>query len=664
MAIKEKVTRIPWKEYLSKQMVKVIGFLLITFLLIAIMIISSEIQDLSISSYTETNYIIAAALSSLCFFLVLFGFSKIILFDMADEFGLRDDSGNMCYNRRFWLFTILALSFCSAIYLLLDVLLQDVYLELFPVMLMRIILDAARLDIPGLTNLDGREFYQTARNLYFGFFFILIILFSVVVFLAILTTFARRRVIKRFKKEEEEVVEEKEGIRTIYKLFIWLLIPYLIFFILALQDSPLASIFTIGYILALVWWVYQLLKAIFLVIWKGVKVTAFITSVNLLVIVPLIFVLWILPAVLWGIWNTIPSLTGPTISIPDVTRTFLNNTSDSLFSFESLIQLDFVLITVIATLVVGFAEGFAIIAIFTALARGFEVARTGQVLARSPPKVMVLSKYIVMLGVWASLLWDSLADVLSMVKTYLNFDIPIEIPDFFHVVYHQILIPFSDWLAGFLPSLEYILFLLILPIYFIFSGAFKFLSVTLVTPRVKERAEVFFLLISTAFVLIVTNILEDIYEIQTAVGYTGIVDAPLISLGGQTLFRLGVTVFENVEAIAFYGGFFFGIFWVILNVVRKPEEIPTPVVTTKVTPTTPEPSKEVEIKEPVPIKTEKTIADIISEEKEIIKESLTDDLSLPDDSTPEEDTTSEEESPSEDDTTPEDDSIPADDSED
>ena len=86
MAIKEKVSRIPWKEYLSQQMVKVIGFLLITFLLIAIMLISVEIQDLSVSSYGETNYIIAAALSSLCFFLVLFGFSKIILFDMADEF--------------------------------------------------------------------------------------------------------------------------------------------------------------------------------------------------------------------------------------------------------------------------------------------------------------------------------------------------------------------------------------------------------------------------------------------------------------------------------------------------------------------------------------------------------------------------------------------------
>ena len=269
MTVKEKISRIPWKEYLSRQLVKVFGFILLAFLLISIMIISFQIDDLSVSSYGTSEYLLAAGLSSLCFFLVLFGFSKIVLFDMANEFGLRDDSGNMRYNKRFWLFTMLALSFCSAIYLLLDVLLQKVYLELFPVMLMRFALDSFELDIPGLSDIGGREFYQTARNLYFGFFFILIILFSVIVFLVILTTFARRRVVKKFRKEEEEIVEEKEGIRTIYKVFAWLLIPYLIFFVIALQDSPIALLVTIAYILAFIWWLYQLLKVIFLIIWKA-----------------------------------------------------------------------------------------------------------------------------------------------------------------------------------------------------------------------------------------------------------------------------------------------------------------------------------------------------------------------------------------------------------
>ena len=612
MSVSEKIKRIPWKEYLSKQVAKVFVFVLLTFLLISIMLISFEIEDLSVSAYGTTEYIFAAILSSLCFFIVLIAFSKVVLFDLANDFGMRDESGKMIYGKRFWLFTMLALSFCSAIYLLLDVLLQDVYLQLFPVMMMRIVLDYLNMDIPGLTDIDGREFYQTARNLYFGFFFILIILFSVIVFLAILTTFARRRVVKKFSKEEEEVLEEKEGIRTIYKIFAWLLIPYLIFFVIALQDSPIAPLFTIGYVLAVIWWFYQLLKVVFLIIWRGVKITAFITSVNLLVIIPLIFVLWILPAILWGAWNSRSVLLNEIISIPDIINAFLNNFITYLFSFQDLIQLDFVIITVIATIIVGFAEGFAIIAIFTALSRGIEVARTGQVLTRSPPKVMVLSKYLVMFSVWASLLWDSLADIFQMLTHSFNIPLP-PIPDFFYTFYHNVLIPLSDWIASFWPSLQFTLFILILPIYFIFSGAFKFLSVTLITPRIKDRGEMFFLLISTAFVLILTNILQDIYDIQLAAGYTGIVDAPLITLGATELFSFGVYIFENVEAIAFYGGFFFGIVWVISRAFRKPTTAPAISKTVEYAPTKTKPYKEMLKAE------EEPITESISEEEEEIE---------------------------------------------
>jgi hypothetical protein len=559
--MKEKISRIPWKEYLSRQFVKLFGLIVVTILLIAIMVISDGIGELTDVTYENTDYTLIIILSSLCFFLVLLGFSKIVLFDMAEEFGLRDEDGKMVYNLRFYLFTLLAISFCSSIYLLLDVFLQDTYLEIFPVVLMRFIIDSFELDIPGLSDIEGREFYQTARNLYFGFFFVVIILFSILVFLIILTTFARRRVVGKFKKEEE-LEEEKEGVRTIYKLFVWILIPFLSYFVIALQETSLGSIASILYLLAAIWWIYQVLKVIFLIVWRGMKITAFITSVNLLVVVPLVVVLWILPAFMWGIWDTIELMSDTTLAISEAITSFIEFLVVRLTDFENIVKLDFIIITIIATLVVGFAEGFAFIAIFSALSRGIEVARTGRVLARSPPRVMVFSKYLLMFGVWFSLLWDSFAGIIEMLKEQLQIDLGIEVPKFFFSFYHEVIIPISEWLATIWPTLEALPYL-ILPIIFIFSGAFKFLSVTLVTPRVKDRAEVFFLLISTAFVLIITNILGDIYEL-------GIPDAPLLSISGlTTILSSAVGIFENVEAVAFYAGFFFGVFYVIWKNLKK-----------------------------------------------------------------------------------------------
>jgi len=556
MTIKEKVSRIPWKEYLSNQMTTLIGLVMITLMLITIMIISAGI-DLSTVSISDTNYLIAIILSSICFFLVLLGFSKIVLFNMADEFGLRDEKGAMTYNLRFFLFTLLALSFCSAIYLLLDVFLQKTYLELFPTILMRFVIDSLDFEIEGLSNLSGREYYQTSRNIYFAFFFVIIILFSILVFLSILTSFARKRLVRKFTKEEETEETVKKGTKTIYKLFAWILIPFLSFFVMGIGDSPLGPIIVIAYFLAVLWWFYQLFKAIFLIVWKGVKITAFVTSINLLVIIPLIGVLWLLPTLLWGIWDTIQISSGETMSTNQLLNAFFRAIVIRIVDFENIIQIDFIIITTIATLVVGFAQGFAILAIFSALTRGAEVARTGQLLTRSPPQVMVFSKYLIMLGVWLSLVWDSFAELWKMLIEQFHFSLPpIDIPNFFYVFYNEILLPFSDWLGTIWPVLQFIPFL-ILPIYFIVSGAFKFMSVTLVTPRFKDRSEMFFLLVATSFVLIITNMLGDIYDLGTA----AIPDAPLIGL--ETIFSEAVVIFENVEALAFYAGFLFGIFWVM-----------------------------------------------------------------------------------------------------
>jgi hypothetical protein len=570
MSIKEKVSRIPWKEYLSKQFVTLVGLSIITLMLIAIMVLSADI-DLSTVTISDNNYLIAIILSSICFFLVLFGFSKIVLFDMADEFGLRDENGKMIYNSRFFLFALLALSFCSAIYLTLDVFLQETYLELFPTILMRYVIDSFDIQIEGLSDLTGREYYQTSRNIWFAFFFVIIILFSILVFLSILTSYARKRLVGKFQKEEETDEVAKKGTKAIYKLFAWMIIPFLSFFVMGVSESPLGPIIGVAYLIAILWWFYQVFKAIFLVVWRSVKITAFITSINLLVIIPLIGVLWLLPTLLWGIWDTY-NASGTSMSMNQMINTFLQSIVERIVDFEAIIQVDFIIITTIATLVVGFAQGFAILAIFSALARGAEVARTGQILARSPPKIMVLSKYLVMLGVWLSLVWDSFLELWQTLILEFNFQLPeINFPNFFYAIYYQFLIPVSEWLGSRWQILQFVPFL-ILPVYFIVSGAFKFMSVTLVTPRVKDRSEVFFLLVATSFVLIITNMLGDIYDLGAEV----IPDAPLV--GVSNIFSSAVGIFENVEALAFYGGFLFGVFWVFRkaiqnrNLVRREKE--------------------------------------------------------------------------------------------
>ena len=163
------LTRIPWKEYLKSQIYKIIGLLIIALLIIGVMFVSQEI-DLSTATIEDPAYVIAILLSSICFIFVLIGFSKIVLFDMASEFGLRDEETNqMVYNTRFFLFAALALSFCSAIYLLLDVFLyqenptlniKPTYLELLPVLVMEWVLVSFRVEIPDLTEKigTGKEF--------------------------------------------------------------------------------------------------------------------------------------------------------------------------------------------------------------------------------------------------------------------------------------------------------------------------------------------------------------------------------------------------------------------------------------------------------------------------------------------------------------------------
>jgi hypothetical protein len=172
-----------------------------------------------------------------------------------------------------------------------------------------------------------------------------------------------------------------------------------------------------------------------------------------------------------------------------------------------------------------------------------------------------------------------------MLTIEFNINLPvINIPSIAYLLYEEGIIPLSTALKTYAPTLKHIPFLL-LPIYFILSGGFKFLSVTIITPRIKGSLSVFFLLISTSFVLIISTILGDIYRIPVLEP-----EAPLRGL--ESILSSAVLAFQYVEALAFYLGFLFGFFWAIRQILfrKKPvidtlettiEEVEEGIVITK-----------------------------------------------------------------------------------
>ncbi|MHA2295143.1 MAG: hypothetical protein ACXAEU_13630 [Candidatus Hodarchaeales archaeon] len=585
---KEVIQRVPWKEYFFSLVYKLLGFLVIALLLIGCIIFSQSI-DLTNITLGDPIFLITIALSSICYILVLVGFTKIILFDMANEFGLRDEkTGKIVFDAKFFLFAALIISFCSAIYTLLDVFLKEAYLQLLLFILTDWVLVTINVNIPGLTDKVGLEYYQTIRNIYFDTFFLVIIGFSVLVFLAILTTLARMRIQNRFK--DEETYEEEEEKSWFLKFLLWIAIPPMSAIFIVSQNNLLANpvyrfmtpFLFIILLVFIIWWLYQIIKAIFKILRKGVEITAFLTSVNFLLIFPLVFVFYIFPVLLWTGWDVLLAITAnPSFDISQIlNHSWYVLTQVRWYDIQSIFYLDFVFITIIATLIVGFAEGFAVLAIFSAISRGVAVARTGRIIARSPPKVMVISKYLLLLAVWLSLVWENFRGIWEMLVIELQIALPdITIPRLFYTIYEGIITPLSEWVAVYWPIFKDIPFL-ILPLYFILAASFKFLSVTLVTPLVKDRLLTFFLLISTAFVLIITQVLGDIYDPNM-----NIPDAPLIQFA--PVLTYAVQVFTYVEAIAFYAGFLFGLFWLIrrtiLSLIETPDEIASEAVSETVT---------------------------------------------------------------------------------
>ena len=150
-----------------------------------------------------------------------------------------------------------------------------------------------------------------------------------------------------------------------------------------------------------------------------------------------------------------------------------------------------------------------------------------------------------------------------------------------------------------------------------------FLSITVITPRVKGL-DVFITLVSTTFVLIVVQILNDLWVIQqkSVISDLGI---PLASFGVESNIQTAMGLVHVIEASFFYIGFLVGVFYLVrrkpfLLMDTPPKKVkkrkPKPVKTIKVF----EPEKliepeKIEIPEEEPILFEEKIEDLPSDDE-------------------------------------------------
>lgn len=587
------IETIPWKKYLIQTANKIIVGLIILILFLLIDYFSSKItpdrtHDLyaqNIVGIFDSTHIILIILSSTLFILVLGAFIKTLFIDNRVEFGLT----NFKTKRTIFLF-ILVVSFISAVYVLLDVALTNIYMIIGPVDAVWAINNLLNISIPTITASTDRLAYAQIRTYYFFGFYFFMLIFPIFMFVSLLTRFGRHKV---FKKPEEVELHEKET--STLRVLAFIFGPVIAIFLFGLANSSIMTgnfktiIFTL-LLMFVVWWLYQLLKLIL----KGLKVTAFFSYANLIIFFPLIFLFYVFPVLLWSGWDLfkIISMNGSTaetsltelhtplahtvlhlssMSIPDFLNLVFQLITTNMTYVLRILQLDFVFVVGLSALAIGFAEGYSIIAIFSALFKGVSIARTGRVATQSSPKLIVMTSRLLMFGAWLAFFWDRIVISIDVMKTYFSmyfpFVIHIKLPRVFEI-FSQLNINIDFSFLGFILDIS----ILIIPLYYIIMSSFKFLSVSLIIDKTKRDQQIFFLLISAAFVLITTNILQDITA-SVQVNLPGeLLFLPTSSELARFFISYADKLFEFLESSSFFAGVLVALYIFLKNIKKKLQE--------------------------------------------------------------------------------------------
>ncbi|MFX1512691.1 MAG: hypothetical protein ACFFCQ_08905, partial [Promethearchaeota archaeon] len=520
-----------FRKFLRKHLFDMACLSIVLLSLIGIIFLSEELvsdPDMvnpdEIIGYESNTHISILILSIIAFWLILIVFSKMVFWNRGHEFGV--ESWSLF---RKIIFFIITLIFVASVYMLFDV----AVINSFLLMGSNTIIWSIKNDyvpeweflseIPSGTD---RLAYADIRGLLFTLFYITLLIFPVTMFLVIFTRMGRTRLMNPKMGDKKYTLLKKLFKYSNYTLLILGIIGILIIALSLPGQAILFGLFLLVLGFIVLWTIFGLTYVAF----KVFDVAKWMLMSNILIIAPLVFVFFIFPVFAWSLWdiflifdtgtldNTIYTLKD--ISFADTAvpsnydlremefneqisffgRTFYWN----LFAYQRVLMLDFVIIVGTAAFVIGLAEGYSIVAILKALFKGASIARTGQIAAEAPPRMVVITTRLALFAAWLGLVWDSFLVIWNDLAPRLNISLPeIEAPGLLEVLQElvvrvldvNVLIPIA---------------LLIIPCYFIISSSLKFFSVTLVSERFKHDPNLIFLLTSSAYVLIVTAIFGDI----------------------------------------------------------------------------------------------------------------------------------------------------------
>lgn len=594
---KSKIPRIPWREFIRSQFRKLLGTTFILALMVRIINLSDqittsdEVNQEGIIITNDSVHFEIIVLSTVVFGLVLIFFSKIVFFDHKEDFGIESYK-----SIKSLLFFLLTIAFLSLVFLMFDVALNNVYLQILPVYLIQTLRTEFNLgvfiieDLPEENDLVA---YSEIRGLLFVALFAFMLSFPLAMTIVILTRYGREKMKER-KEKPREKYSFKDWVKFILTLPLLFILLIIFFAISALEpEVPIQFLVLLIIIIISLWWILQLT----ILIIRTLRLASFLLYSNAAMIIPIIFLFYILPGLIWATWDMFTiyyhdSLdktvygTGlfrgdPSID-PDPTnvksldtqeaaefyfQTFLFNLGDII----RIIELDFIFIIGLSSIVIGFAEGYSIVAIVRSISTGISIARSGRVASRSAPRLIVLTSRFILLLTWLTLLYDKFIVIYTNLVVHFGIDLPeLAVPRFFEFVF-GVTVNFSD-LGGVFVALG----LLIVPLYFIITSSFKFLSVSIVAERTKNDTQAFFFLISSAFILIVSQILADIasldeFKPDDRLGPAGKFNSflPLNSLNTRDAFSFISNIFEGLESIGFYVGAIFSLLLLLQMLFKK-----------------------------------------------------------------------------------------------
>ena len=579
----EKIKRIPWKSYLRDKLKLLTGAILMLIMMVTIIYLSDNIsggRDIvnpqNVVSFDTSTAILLVLISSVLFTAVLLAFTKMLFFDRKEEFHIIKYKSP----RSIWFF-LLTLSFIGQVYLLLDVSLINVYMITGPVTVIQGFDSFFGINL--LTDGVDRASYADIRGLIFMSLFVFNLIFPLFMFIALFTRYGRRVL----KKDKEERKKKPYGRKK--ALYFVLAPPVMVFLGMLVTNffgsiTLLAVIFLIVIALIFIWWLIQFV----ILLAKLLRFTFIFGYSNITMAIPIAFIFYGLPAMLWGVWDLLTIITTgsttntiygfdfmsghnlsfdpstiSTLPFGEMIRVFFET---SLFNAQSavrIIELDFIIIIGLATVVIGFAEGYTLFALIKSISKGVSIARTGQMVTRTAPRMIVISTRVVILFTWMSILWDKFLNIWQLLLDQFSFNIPpINLPRVFEPIMQLSLdlLSISDLLIP--------LSILLIPFYFIITSAFKFLSVSIAVERVENDDQIFFLLISSAFILIITKIFADIASLPEFVGDHHSF-LPISASIFSDLIPFISKIIESLESIGFFVGFAVSLYLIIKRFILK-----------------------------------------------------------------------------------------------